>query len=217
MKRVLATIAIGAHERILQDTGHRFAAYAAMIGAEYLVVDKTDRDPPHYAKFDLFKRVVDEGFDSMLFIDADIYIRRQAPNIFDHYESAAFSEVPHPKLLWLKKGIDWIRNNLDADWPADRYYNTGVIVAQGQDLINLATITAAADQRPGAYFEQDQLNVLMRDIGFPRQNLDQRWNQFCCREWVTKDKARAAYFLHGTGAAGQKKLELVQKFAREYP
>lgn len=217
MRRVLATIAIGEHVAVHDITGPRMEEYARQIDAEYLVIRETERKPPHYAKFDLLSRVVAEGFDKLLYVDADIYIRKQAPNIFDHYHSAAFSEIPHPRPDWVSKPVIWIRDNLVPDWPADRYFNTGVMVIESEELKSLAAITANATPVPGIFYEQDQLNTLMRDVNFPQQRLDQRWNQFCGRAWITPAKADAAYFLHCTGEYGEHRVRVVKKYAREYP
>lgn len=217
MRRVLATIAIGEHVAVHAITGPRMEEYARLIDAEYMVISETSQQLPHYAKFDLLSRVVAEGFDKLLYVDADIYIRQQAPNIFDHYTSAAFSEIPHPRPERVSKPVTWIRQNLVPDWPPDRYFNTGVMVVAGDELRNLAAITANTTPVPGIFYEQDQLNALMRDVNFPQQRLDQRWNQFCGCGWITPEKAAAAYFLHCTGEYGERRVRLTKRYAKDFP
>lgn len=218
MKRVLATIVVGDHARKLYAiTGARMQEYADMIGASRQVIDTSDRDPPHFAKYDLITQAAAAGVDELLYVDADVYIRQQAPDIFNHYTSAAFNEFPHPRPEWIEKAIRWIRKELSPAWPVNRYFNTGVIVIGGQRLQKLARIIRDVDPVPGVYFEQDQLNVLMRDVYFPSQSLAQKWNQCCAKEWITPKKAAAAYFLHGNGVGLAEKLPLLEKFAREYP
>lgn len=173
--------------------------YAKRIGADFAVLDKSLRIPAHFAKFDLFTQLAKTDVDHVVYVDADVYIKEHAPPVTAIYSNAAFSEVPHPRTEWLNRSIQWIRENLVPDWPSDLYFNTGVIVLSGEKLQQLATLVSNASPVPGLFFEQDQLNVLMREAGFPQQKLSQRWNQFCGRYWRSPTKLQEAYFLHGNG------------------
>ncbi len=218
MKTALVTIAIGDHQKIHQLTHPRMVEYARLLDAEYIVVNETKRKPAHFAKFDLLIDMADQGFEKILYVDADIYIRQHAPNIFDTYATAMFSELPHPRPDWVAKSTQWIRSHLAADWPTDRYFNTGVIVIGGEQLTSLATLLRKATPKPGIYFEQEQLNVLMHAVGFPQEHLAQQWNQFCGPQWITTAKAANAYFLHGTGFNQcDRKLQLLNKYVKDYP
>ncbi len=218
MRKALVTLAIGEeHQRIHELTAPRMREYAALIEADYVVVRETHRKPAHFAKFDLLVDMVDQGFEQILYVDADVYIRKHAPNIFDQYAAAAFSEIPHPKPNWVGKATRWIRKHLAADWPLDRYFNTGVLVLSGETLRTLAASIRNVVPKTGVYYEQDQLNVLMRTAGYPVERLDPCWNQFCSEPWITEAKARDAYFLHVTGATGQARLSLIHKFITAYP
>lgn len=218
MKTALVTIAVGEQfQQVHALTKPRMVEYAKMIGAEYVTVDSSKHQIPHFAKFEMFAMAADRAYDKVLYVDADIYIKQTAPDIFDQYDSAAFSELPHPEPGLVTKSTQWIRRMLDADWPADRYFNTGVLVIGGDELQMLAAIVRNAAPMPGIYFEQDQLNVFMRDVGFPRQQLGQRWNQFCGPSWLTHENASDAYFLHGTGVGVSQKHRFLSAFADKYP
>lgn len=217
MRNVLATIVTDGYQGIHQYTGPRMEAYAEMIEADYIVLRETSRKPPHFAKYDLLISLGVSGYEQGLFVDADVYIREQAPNIFDFYKSAAFSEIPHPRPSWLHGSIDWIRHNLVPDWPADRYFNTGVMVLDGQNLHDLAIILKNSVPMSGIFYEQEQLNVLMRDVQFPRERLNQKWNQMCADIWITEEKARESYFLHATGYDVAHKTKVLAQFSRDYP
>lgn len=216
MKRALVTISIGELRKVHELTDHRMRAYAKQIGAEYIVIDETPLHPPHFAKFDIFTKFASD-FDQLLYVDADVYIRKHAPNIFDTHTSAMFSELPHPKPDWLRPSTNWIRQHLAGDWPNDRYFNTGVIVADTEAITLLASVLSDVVPRKGVFFEQEQLNVLMHNVGFPRTRLEQRWNQFCCPTWITPGKASDAFFLHGTGMSVDEKIELLKRFIGGYP
>lgn len=218
MKRIVATIATGECSQIYDVTRASMQTYASKLGANHIAVKHTTRNPPHFAKFDLLVDLADQGYEQVLYVDADVYIRKDAPNIFEtHTQSAAFNEVPHPKHEWVGKSLDWIQQNLDKDWPRDRYFNTGVLAFDGRSLLALASIISRTRQRDGIYFEQEQLNVLMRDAGCPATALDCRWNQFCGPVWFTPKRAKNAYFLHGTGVPNDKKPSLLLRLSRDYP
>ena len=199
MKTALANVVIGKQASLFRIVGQRMIDYAREIGAKHVIQTRTKYHPAHFAKFEVLRKMLHEGFDRMLFLDIDIYVKPGAPNIFNHYDSAAFSEIPHPRPGFLRPGIAWIRDNLDPLWPADRYFNTGVMVL---DQATVAEILAKFDQQgpmPGTFFEQDQLNFIMREVGFPKQRLDQQWNQGCRNEWASDEKLDEAYFLHANG------------------
>lgn len=219
MKRALATIVIGpAHTEVFELTRQRMEEYAEQIDADLVVLRETQYDPPHFAKFELICHLYDAGYDKAVYMDSDIHIRQQAPNIFDEYHSAAFSEVPHPRPPWLRHSIRWIRENMVPDWPANRYFNTGVLVLDKEALQEVSRQLRGATPMPGMFFEQDQLNVLMRDAGFPKQRLEQKWNQFCGHRWITPEKANDAYFLHGCGLnTGVYKKNALKEFIEKYP
>lgn len=217
MKTAVATIAVGNHQQLHQLTEPRMQEYAASIGAQYFCMRGSFHRLPHFAKFELFGKLLDRGFDRVLYVDADVYIRQTAPNIFDTYDSAAASELPHPVPEHVTRATNWIRQRLDPNWPCDRYFNTGVLVIGHTELQAMAWICRQAKPLPGVYFEQEQLNVLMRDVGFPRQTLTAEWNCFCKPEWYDRHNPAVSYFLHANVADPVMKNELLTTLIQAHP
>jgi len=217
MKTVLVTIAIDGLRDVHELTEPSLQAYARKIDAEYVVVRNTKHVIPHFAKFDIFEKMATDGVDQLLYVDADIYIRKHAPNILAYHTSAMFSELPHPRPDWLRESTDWIRMRLDNNWPHDRYFNTGVIVADKSAIVAVAKQLQQAVPCKGVFFEQEQLNVLMHRAGFPLTTLEPKWNQFCCPEWITPERASRAFFLHATGVPVNEKLNTLDAFMKGYP
>lgn len=217
-KNVVATVVIGAHTQIYDITQARMQEYADQLQADHIVMTETKLAPLHYAKFELLCRLAEDGYARVLYLDADIHVRQGAPDIFGVYENAAFNEAPHAVPANLTKSVDWIRKKFIPDWPENRYFNSGVLVFTKFGLRKLARTIRGTSPIPGPFFEQDQLNVLMREAGFPTQQLDRKWNQFTGVNWVTDDHAAAAYFLHGNGLSQfDQKVARLKEFVEKYP
>ena len=199
MKRALTNVVIGEQARLFQLTGRRMMDYAREIGAKHILHTHTKYDPPQFAKFGVLRRALNQGYDQVLFLDIDIYVKPDAPNIFNHYTNAVFSEIPHPLAPALQPSIAWIRENLDPLWSADCYFNTGVMVMEAETIVKVLELFDEMGPRPGKFFEQDQLNYIMHQVGFPAQRLDIKWNQGLRPEWVTPTRLDEANFLHANG------------------
>lgn len=215
MRLAVASVVVGEQARLFAITRRATRKYADKVSAAHIVLCQTRYNPPHFAKFELMQRLCDEDFDRVLLLDVDIHIRTKAPNIFELYDSAAFSEIPHPRPGSLQASIAWIRDNMDPDWPADCYFNTGVLVMDRTTMTAIVSRFYETGPLPGHFFEQDQLNVLMRRSGYPKQQLPQEWNQFCGKNWWTDIKGDAAHFIHANGI--ENKDIALQQIIKVYP
>lgn len=216
MPSLVFTIAVGIDD-IYELTRPFLEQYASSIGAEFHVLRETPRQPPHFAKLDELRRLAGQ-YDHVLYVDADVYIRPGAPNIFEAYPtSALFSEIPHPRPNWLKPSQKWIRKTLQPDWPENRYFNTGVIVLDKTSTIRLAEqIDQCTSPQAGPFYEQEQLNVLLKQAGLPAQSLNQKWNQFYVDAWGAQHQAASAYFLHATGRRLQEKQDVLKTLIKTF-
>lgn len=210
MASLVMTIAVGI-DGIYELTRPFLEQYASSIGADFYAATETTRYPPHLAKLDELRRHAGQ-YDHILYVDADVYIRPGAPNIFEAYpESALFSEIPHPRPDWLRPSQQWIKTTIASDWPDDRYFNTGVIVLNRDSSLSLARqIDQCTHLQVGPFFEQEQLNVLLRQACLPTQSLDQKWNQFYVDAWCSNQQAQSAYFLHATGGRSHDKQNVLK-------
>ena len=88
----------------------------------------------HFEKFQGFK-VFDKGFDRVLFLDRDIIVTPDAPNIFDCYPDMdsfyAYDENSPLEYMDRDHIVSAIKN--DIEWPKNehdkyRYFNSGVFI-----------------------------------------------------------------------------------------
>lgn len=215
MNLAIASVVVGEQAALFPITRHATRSYADRVNAKHIVLCQTQYQPPHFAKFELMQRLCAEDFDRVLLLDVDIHIRKQSPNIFDLYDSAAFSEIPHPRPPGLQPSLAWIRENMEPNWSADCYFNTGVMVMDKAAMTAILSRFYETGPLPGYFFEQDQLNVLMRRTNFPKQPLPQAWNQFCGKHWWTEEKGDAAYFIHANGI--ENKAAVLKQITEDYP
>lgn len=138
LPRVVATIVIGEDaEEMHKSTGPSQKRYADRIGAEFLVIrGKTQDDRMACAEKWRYRYVVGAWEESLL-VDADVFIDKSAPDIFDHCPPDACGMVdvlPNTPNL-----AEWYVGILKAVCesqgvplppPAHRYWNSGVWVGR---------------------------------------------------------------------------------------
>lgn len=96
MPCLVLTIAVGPeHQRIAAVTHPSLRAYARRIGAEFLSIDDSTTTTPHWEKCQLARLL--ETYDRILYLDTDLIVRDDCPNLFDVVPPAqlgAFNEAP---------------------------------------------------------------------------------------------------------------------------
>lgn len=94
-KRAVVTVAIGPAGKELHDlTGPSQRAFAAKFDADYIVIDNPTQTLPCFEKFRV-KRVVEAYPGGTLYLDADVFVLPDCPNIFraQHCPSDRFGVV----------------------------------------------------------------------------------------------------------------------------
>ncbi len=130
MKKAIVTLACGRFfEQLGRLTHPTMAAYAEKTGADFLVWrDFAGYTMPHYKKLDL-ARMLDE-YDRVLYVDTDIIIRDDAPDLFELVpidslgildESPYYDRAAAMTAYLVDNGFP------PGEWDG-RYYNTGVMV-----------------------------------------------------------------------------------------
>lgn len=200
--RLVCTLAINMGECI-NLTRRPMRLYAQRVNADFHVWNKTDRDPPHLAKYDLLQTAHKTGYEQILYVDADVYIRRGVPNIFEHYTNALFNETPSDGYFEAHHHkIAREMRELISDYNlTDPYYNTGVMIFNAKGLERLCSVYSndTSFQTYGAYFEQHQLNAFLKRAELPEQQLSRRWNSFASNRLFTDRFLLNSYFVHVPG------------------
>lgn len=131
-KKAIVTLAIGDfYEKMGSITHPLMKKYANNVGADFVCISQPDVAditalPPKYEKFqiyDLFDR-----YDRILFIDTDIIVNPDAPDIFDYCPAECFgavSEESYSGSTLEKKVTQEILGSVDWIYP---YINSGVMV-----------------------------------------------------------------------------------------
>jgi hypothetical protein len=116
--------------------------YAKKTNSDLVVMDNSNMlaEYPnnHFLLYECYKHFVNSDYDRMLFLDVDILINPDAPNVFEEF----------PEGMWLRYGWNWqtVANyarmafNEDVSRYSDRYYSCGFAVVgkpEAQKLVNL--------------------------------------------------------------------------------
>jgi lipopolysaccharide biosynthesis glycosyltransferase len=175
MTKAIVTLIDGPkYEELARTSLPLMKAYAQKVNAELIILDnKIGLPVPHYAKL----QIRNLKFDSVLFLDTDILVNPNAPDIFEAY--------PKDKLALLDEGKFEPRDLEFAfftgcfnsqryflnDWDR-RYFNTGVMLIPGKFLKEFTL----SDRIINHYGEQSYLNLLFSVKKLPIVDLDKTWN-----------------------------------------
>lgn len=197
-KNVVLTIAIGdLYSEVSEVTHPTIKRYADKIGADFVVWrDQGNHMSPHFRKLDivsLFKE-----YDRVLYVDTDIIIREDAPNIFDivpYNEMGMFDEgrfIPErgPNMLkYLTSfGVD------PKKWDR-KYYNTGVMVFSKVHHLLFMKPPEEFDN----FYEQTHINMMICILGGKVHDLSYKFNRMYVMDEKTGETRLDSYFLHYAG------------------
>jgi len=196
-KHLVLTICTGdKYQAMGQLTHPTFEAYAKKIGADFLVINKTDKSSPHWEKFQIYDLLV--KYDRILFVDSDIIIRSDSPNLFDIVPKdsfGVFDEAPFTpdRKYSLIKACEEYDIKL-PNWKG-QYYNTGVMV--------ISRIHREIFKHPGKeifnFYEQGYLNAIIQKLDTKCFILPYKYNRMTCLDVVTGEERFASYFIHYAG------------------
>jgi alpha-N-acetylglucosamine transferase len=174
---------------------------------------------PIFEKENAFSHIND--FDQIAIIDSDIYVRPDAPNIFEDLPNQyAFGAVAERELPCAKKYKSKIRkysksafsNLTDVDWKWNElgaeFYNMGMMVInckqfapylKGQSPKEFISRKEFKDFVDGVGFykwstDQMLLNWWVKKEKIPTKNLDWRWNGLY--KGIDDNRLSEAYFVH---------------------
>lgn len=196
-KYLVLTIAVGQlYEEMTKSTHPTFKAYANKIGADFLAITKSTSSSPHWEKFQIYDLL--NKYERILYIDSDILIRPDSPNIFDIVPKdklGAFNEAP-----WTDGRQISIYETCQAydvklpNWNG-AYYNTGVMV--------ISRIHKQLFKKPEKeffnFYEQGYLNMIFHKTETWMFDLDYKFNRMSCMDRFTGEERFASYFMHYAG------------------
>ena len=210
---VVVTLTYGERYRQMGEITHpTMRAYADRIGAEFLVWrDIGTHEIPAYQKLELYHLL--EHFERALFLDTDILVRPDAPDLFQlvppemigAFEEGRYCERRIPMFEYMTKTGFPTR-----PWDG-KYYNTGVLVVSRAHREMFAPVSSEID----CLYEQSHLNTKIADLGIPVHALHYKLNRMPCmdltgegswhnrkgKDLLAEEDRFDSYFLHYAGVA----------------
>jgi hypothetical protein len=209
----IVTVTIGEKfERIAAVTHPTLRSYAERLGADFIVIDGKSPGQedivPHFAKLQI--RNLFNTYDRILFLDTDVIVRADTPNLFEivpEHKVGLFREgkfIPRRKLdieMAAKTYCTKVRMNPD-DWKG-QYWNTGVLVAsrihkslfEAPDFEKVRKVEGAWD-----YGEQGWINIQIINSSTPVHDLPYKFNRMTVMDDITGEDRHASYIIHYAGA-----------------
>lgn len=156
-----------------------------------------------FERFQLYDLL--EKYDRACYIDSDIYIKNNSPNIFDFVPTTKLGIYCESKDVNRDAFISHMKRNLKIDDNIPVYYNSGVLVASKihKQIFKLDKLNKFFDKPnivPGLWPDQDYLNYYIHKHDVNVYNIGYKFN-FLKSEEALKNKENEAYFIHFAGIA----------------
>ncbi len=210
---ILTIVAGEKYQQIWQRSEPFFNVYADKCGADLLVLkDIPDNLPsPHWAKFSIYE-LLKKQYDRVAFIDADIIIRPDAPDVF--------AMVPEDQLGIFNEGLYCPRSiciyevkkvyNIELPkWDGKSYYNTGVMIASREHR-HVFKVEEEIKPLRNSFGEQTYLNMKIIKSGVNVFRLPFKFNRMSLMDKLTGKTRLDSYFIHYAGD-GDKLLEKMDR------
>lgn len=168
-----------------------------------------------FDRYDIYNLL--DKYDRVVYVDADIIIKKNAPNIFDI--------VPEDKF-----GVYYESDNFDRNCFIDvvktyynyhgltRYFNSGVMVASKihKDIFNMQKVAEYFKQphiKHGIVTDQDYLNVRVHHDKISTHSLTYKYNFLV--NGMSRNLVELSHFIHFAGCWNKKVF--IKKFLLKHP
>src|SRR3990170_5572970 len=203
MKKAIVTIVSGEETRKMwEGTGTSFLHYAQKTGAELVVLDSSRlwMPSPHWLKLDLYALLT--RFDRIIYLDSDILIRPDCPDLFDvipKEKLGIFNEGKFsPRAMAIHECKVRFRDDLPG-WDGMSYYNTGVMVLSKIHR-NIFEKPEQVPKLRFAFGEQTFLNWRIIKGNFPIQELNWKFNRMSLMNKHLGMTRLDSYIVHYAGS-----------------
>lgn len=216
MKTAVVTICIGAFYKALSEITHPMIKnYADKIGADFICLTETKFPLPHYAKFQIGKLL--EKYDRVLYLDSDILVSPQTPNIFEVVPENKIGMLDESPLGYHNEFRSFLQQygpQFLGEWERHRKcYNAGVIVCskRHKQIFELPKVF------PNHHFEQSYLNLRLLEEKTEIFSLPYQYNRMIYLDLVIPEHRLKSYIIHYAGFLEKRPIEECQKFLeKEY-
>jgi hypothetical protein len=194
----LVTICVGdVYDKMAKTTHPNLKAYAKKIGADFIKIDGSMSSTPHWEKFKIFEIL--DHYERVLYVDTDIMIRDDCPNIFDivpPYKLGMFNEAPFTGESRRESLVDACKAHglLIPDWNG-KYYNSGVMVISREHK----HLFRKPEREDFNFYEQGYLNAIIAYEKTVMHDLDYKFNRMYCMDLYTGEERYDSYMMHYAG------------------
>jgi len=233
MKQLIYTVAKDRTERAINDselftyTRPSWEFYCKKYNIDFFVItdDMFPDTSPHWFRYYIFD--LKPGYDRYLYVDADIIVKWNAPNIFETFKNPKKLYVvkDNSGLSWIWEGIKIYKNLFpDTDVKWDEYFNSGVMLfsKNHQNLIegfrdfyeDNTDIIREYRERYRKGFDQNIFNYFCKYHNINLEFISERWNLFHMirREiFFNGYFVEMGYFWHLNGLDRNKQVSLVKQ------
>ena len=207
-KNLILTLCMGnIFDKMAEITHPRFIQYANNINADFKVISESTNSTMAWEKCQIYDLL--NNYDRILYIDTDIVIRKDSPNLFEIVPSECFgawSESNGCLLEIHNTAMNTIfekYNVTPIDWKHN-YFNSGVMVVSKthKDLF------IAPEVKHDYFYEQTYFNMRLAQLNYKFFNLSTKFNQWSGPlETVEQIITRDAYFYHFYGRCGHDNIQ----------
>lgn len=204
MKNAVVTLSFGIDE-MCKLTHPTIKAYADKVGADFVVIkDKQlSKDFVQYEKFQIYSMFGE--YQRVLFLDSDIIVRPDCPNLFDivpEHKIGAFNEGKYREycLILMQEACKQFSTALPK-WDR-QYYNTGVMLVSRLHRHIFKQPPKEIGKYADAWdYEQPYLNLKIISEGYEVQDLSYKFNRMSLVDEPTGEHRLSSYIVHYAGAA----------------
>lgn len=209
----VVSIASGSHLATLKQTRPLRAAYAERIGAD--LVELTDDRWPDYPMVNKWRlAAVARRYDRTLYVDSDVIIQPNAPNIFDAVPADAIglvNELPIVRangVVQINYEKEYAVIAQEAGWTKPEWCPNGGVIVMPRSLAHVYDPPATMPHNRWC-LDQYLLAVDCEKHGAKVELLDERWNWEWIdrRFWLGLDQA---WFIHLNGC-GDYRRDLIDR------
>jgi len=206
MKTAIFVLCIGDFYKSVSEFTHPLIKeYANKIGADFIECTETKLPYPHYAKLEIYNLL--DKYDRILYLDTDILISPNTPNIFDIVPENKLGLLDESILGYNDKFIEFLKTygkEYVNSWSThQKCYNAGVIVCSKihKDLFKLP------DTFIKHYWEQSYLNLRILQEKMEVFELPMQYNRMVYLDIVTNEHRLKSYIVHYAGVACQMTID----------
>lgn len=207
--QALVTVAIGdAYANMAKITHPLMERYAGRVGCKFVVIDKHEGNP-YLAKF-CISRLLNE-FDRVLFMDTDVIIRHDCPNLLDIVEPDAFGAFDEHLLATAEEKAIHVGYMEQASqfysMPVGRFcfFNTGVMIVSKR---HAGIFEPPRSFLEVSYYDQLLINLRLGSTTCPTMDIGHQFNRMQYVEGRVPGTRLDSYIIHYAGI--QKCMDIIK-------